>query len=76
MKYLTIKLIVITLASIASTSCSSMEDTVIQNPLISNLVLSAIKPDFFQAFVVYTPGFTPKSCKGDKKCLYRANREL
>ena len=37
MKYLTIKLIVITLASIASTSCSSMEDTVIQNPLISNL---------------------------------------
>ena len=26
------------------------------------LVLSAIKPDF-QAFVVYIPNFTPKSCK-------------
>lgn len=37
MKHLTIQLIVITLASIASSSCSSMEDAVIQNPYISNL---------------------------------------
>ena len=28
----------------------------------SNPSLSAIKPDY-QAFVVYTPNFTPKSCK-------------
>lgn len=37
MKHLTIQQIVITLASIASSSCSSMEDAVIQNPYISNL---------------------------------------
>ena len=37
MKHLTIQLIVITLASIASSSCSSMEDALIQNPYISNL---------------------------------------
>ena len=37
MKHLTIQLIVITLTSIASSSCSSMEDAVIQNPYISNL---------------------------------------
>lgn len=37
MKHLTIQLIVITLASIALSSCSSMEDAVIQNPYISNL---------------------------------------
>lgn len=37
MKQLIIQLIAITLAPIVSNSCSSMEDTVIQNPYISNL---------------------------------------
>lgn len=37
MKQLIIQLIAITLAPIVSSSCSSMEDTVIQNPYISNL---------------------------------------
>lgn len=37
MKQLIIQLIAITLASIVSSSCSSMEDAVIQNPYISNL---------------------------------------
>ncbi len=37
MKHLTIQLIVITVASVVSSSCSSTEDAVIQNPYISNL---------------------------------------
>ena len=37
MKQLIIQLIAITLAPIVSSSCSSMEDTFIQNPYISNL---------------------------------------
>lgn len=37
MKQLIIQLIAITLAPIVSNPCSSMEDTVIQNPYISNL---------------------------------------
>lgn len=37
MKHLTIQLTVITLTSIVLSSCSSTEDTVIQNPYISNL---------------------------------------
>ncbi|MDE6190409.1 MAG: hypothetical protein K2G47_02175 [Muribaculum sp.] len=37
MKQLIIQLIAITLTSIISSSCSSMEDAVIQNPCISNL---------------------------------------
>lgn len=37
MKQVIIQLIAITLASIVSSSCSSMEDAVIQNPYISNL---------------------------------------
>lgn len=37
MKHLTIQLTVITVASVVSSSCSSTEDAVIQNPYISNL---------------------------------------